>query len=256
MIKRKIIFFILLFISSCKPQIDYKTFNGPQSNIPEINNLFSKLLFKPKIEMFLIFLWPKELHPNDEETVTKIIARSKKISTSKQKYLDQLYKLQSEYSNLNCDCHLLSLCDDGQEFEDDLFQQCNQNDYDQTENDKILVELTQDYNYILEKLKTINATNIDVSVEDDDYLNIGSYDSESRVMTLNKFGFKRREGSLSFKVTPYFENILKARFSFKVDKITFYGNLGITDYKHNVVFSGEIRTSNGREGLVCWEQLK
>lgn len=234
-------------------RVQYKDLSVPKSN--DSLNKYELLKFNPQIEMMIMFLWPKDLGPKNEKEVIDIISTSRKISEDKELYLKNLYELQIQYIQKSCDCHTLGLCDDDQDMDDDIAKECEEISVKQDDNNQILANLTLDHENIKAKLDSIGAVNIDVGV-DEDYLDIGTYDLSSKVLSLNKFGYLGREQELSFKVIPYKDQSVKAKFIFNIDSEVFTGDLGVSNKEYNVIFSGEIETNNGQRGLIYWEHLK
>jgi hypothetical protein len=139
--------------------------------------------------------------------------------------------------------------------DDAIMLECEAISEKQDVNNQILANLTLDHDNIKSKLDAIGALNIDVGV-DDDYLDIGRYDLSTKVLSLNKFGYLGQEKSLEFKVIPYKDQSIKAKFIFNIDNEIFTGDLGVSNKEYNVIFSGEIETNNGQRGLIYWEHLK
>lgn len=244
---------ITILMVSCNAEVEYADLTD-SSDRGNVQN-YQLLQFNPQIEMMIMFLWPKDLGPEDEEQVVEIISTSRKIFTEKEKYLENLYKLNTEYSSKSCDCHTMGICDDGQDMDDDMYLVCEEITDRQAVNNMILANLTLEHDYIKEKLAAINAINIDVGV-DDDYLDIGSYNINTKILKLNKFGYLGQQDPVKFQINRVGASGMKANFSFDINGETFKGDLGISDRKYNVVFSGEIETSSGFRGLIYWEQLK
>ncbi len=244
---------IAIFLVSCQPEVDYK--NLSTSSATNSVEALEMLEFNPQIEMMILFLWPEDLGPEDEKEVVEIISTSRKISEDKERYLKNLYKLNIEYSQNNCDCHSFGLCDDEVEMDDEILLICDDISSNQASNNMILANLTLDHEFIKEKLAAIGAINIDVGV-DDDYLDIGTYDTGSKILVLNKFGYLGQEKKIEFKIIPYLDLNPKAKFEFSLDGEVFKGDLGISNREHNVIYSGEIETSRGLRGLIYWEHLK
>ena len=245
---------LILLLISCNSEMTYKDLSTPVDKDVDLGVL-SKKIFKPKIEMMILFLWPKDLSFTDEDHVIKIISTSREIAINKDQYLRDLYLLDRQYQDKSCDCQVLGLCDDDQQMDDDLLIECEQITSKQDENNLILADLTQSHEVIKSQLNEIGAINIDVGM-DEDYLNIGSLDPKSKELHLNKFGFKSSKSSLDFKLETFYDQVLKAKFEFKVDKDVFSGELGITEKEYNVIFQGDIETNTGYRGLIYWEHLK
>jgi len=247
------ILIISLFLLACESEVEYKDLSIPIDK--RSLSSFELLSFNPQIEMMIMFLWPKDLGPENEKEVIEIISTSRKISEDKEKYLMNLNVLGSQYIQNNCDCHSYGFCEDDQELNDDVLIECEEISSKQEANNLILANLTLDHEFIKDKLNSLNAINIDVGV-DDDYLDIGTYDLRSKLLKLKKFGYLGQESELEFTVTPYLSQNMKAEFKFNIDGESFTGDLGISDKKYNVIFSGEIETNSGQRGLIYWEHLK
>ncbi len=249
------IFLVLTFVfCSCNTEVSYENLSIEDSGNLKDKSLQS-LNFNPQVEMMILFLWPKDLGPKDEKEVIDVISTSRKISTKKEQYLSNLFELEIKYRDNNCDCHLVGLCEDDIDMDDNLMLLCDEITYAQDDNNQILASLTLDHELIKEQLDKLGAINIDVGV-DDEYLDIGTFDVKSGSLKLNKFGYNGSINPLSFKVNSYIDRELKAKFIFNIDKELFTGDLGISDRKYNVIFSGEIQTSTGLSGLIYWEHLK
>lgn len=244
---------ICLFLVSCNTEVQYKDLSISKSK--DTLNKYELLKFNPQIEMMIVFLWPKDLGPEDEKEVIEIISTSRKISEDKELYLKNLYQLNTQYIQKNCDCHTLGLCDDDQDMYDNIMIECEEISEKQDDNNQILANLTLDHENIKSKLDSIGADNIDVGV-DEDYLDIGTYDLSTKTLSLNKFVYLGSEQKLTFKVTPYQDLSIKAKFIFNIDNEVFTGDLGVSNKEYNVIFSGEIETNNGQRGLIYWEHLK
>lgn len=253
MIRLLLICLILISCDTKVYEVKYKDLSD--STIKDSLDKFELLKFNPQIEMMIIFLWPLDLGAKDEKEVVQIISTSRKISEDKELYLKNLYNLKMEYLEKNCDCHTLGLCDDGQDMDDDIMLECEEISERQNENNQIFANLTLDHENIKTKLKSIGAVNIDIGL-DENYLDIGTYDLFSKVLNLNKFEYLGRDQKLEFKVIPYKDESLKAKFIFNIDNEVFTGDLGVSNKQYNVIFSGEIKTNNGQRGLIYWEHLK
>ena len=249
----KYLLFLLLMIS-CNSEMSYKDLSVPVDEDIDLD-ILSKKMFKPKIEMMILFLWPKDLSFADEEYVIKIISTSREIAINKDIYLRNLYTLDRQYQDGTCDCQILGLCDDDQQMNEDLLLECEDITARQDENNLVLAGLTQSHEIIKSQLNDIGAINIDVGM-DEDYLDIGSLDPKTKKLHLNKFGFKESSNALDFSLETYYDQALKAKFEFKVDKSIFSGELGITEKEYNVIFQGDIETNSGYRGLIYWEHLK
>jgi hypothetical protein len=247
------LFLISILVISCNSKVKYENLSEVEDKTSL--NKFELLEFNPQIEMMLMFLWPKDLGPENEKEVVGIISRSRTISENKEKYLADMFLLNSQYSQKNCDCHSYGICEDDDVMNDDISLECDEISFKQKSNDLILANLTLDHEFIKEKLLLIGATNIEVGA-DEDFLDIGSFNLATNVLKIKQFRYLGQKKLLEFKILPSFGQNLKATFEFYIDDELFIGDLGISNKKHNVIFSGEITTNTGQRGLIYWEHLK
>ena len=268
-------FLILLFLlSSCgkiKLQEIYSSSSTKNTNTISIQNDSAK--YSEIIDVMVAFLWPLKIENQSQQIkLEEVIAHSRELVSSKEKYLSTKFKLQELFTANQCPCAINNECS-GNETDMDATK-CYEIEDAIYKNDSSVIDIFGLVETIKKNvkeiggewldthldLKNVASSTIKLSSMDIYFTALGSYEDNNitkpfsyliqAIPVIQESGYKR----MTFSMPRLFfqDGQTVARGNWTVD-------VGLMENQSSLLFQGELSWSyqgSKRRGVIYWENPK
>ena len=254
------ILLLMVFIFSCE-----KVGHRPVPQSPKPSREVSRLepnysLYDENVDVMVAFLWPEVVKTQEQrDSMRLVISSSMKLQKDKNRYFEKKLKLQRKFKEAECNCHLNSLCEEGQEpGSQDACLIIEEATY---ENDRELIPILELVELVKSEVLKCGGEWLETQ-SDLTELPPSRFDFNQKIIQFSALGpFDYEAKNLSFKSEDLYTRLtfnLPRKHAQKADFGVYYFDLGVRGSSASLTFQGDLfwdYMGKRRQGVIYWEHM-
>lgn len=258
-------FFFILLILGCE-KVGYRPV--PQSPAPsrEVSKLEADFsAYEENIDVMVAFLWPRSITTQAQrDSMRTVISSSRELQKSKNRYFSKKLVLQKRFQDEACNCHLNSLCEEGQEPGEQ--ESCLKIEEETYANDRDLIPIMELVELVKSEVLKCGGEWLETQSDLTD-LAPSRFDFKNKTLHLSALGSQDQK-PMEYEVTEMSfsseELYRRLEMSFPRKHLSFenFGHfnldLGVKASSASLTFQGDLfwdYQGVRRQGIVYWEHM-